>query len=299
MDNEIQLITDNLAEISDKVGDVLRAQKDSVLSRVDGVGLVVDEAMSLREVKRRVDDITWSKVQAVPAAIAETQVYALRQLDALSGELESKTTIGELATAAKKAESLVPEWLAVLDRCFQLQDAITVLELDRVLDESPEEVDGHRRGLTKARQDRLELIMQSTQRLLTKLDAVAGMANARVLLHPAKSPALVESSNLIATGVHDFHERLGIESGRQLSEKRRWVHAGTEVRDKAFEQGAKSVDAAWTLGAETFDRAGSLTGKLSSEISGRARRWLGDDDAKGNEPEGTEVESCKEGEAER
>lgn len=66
------------------------------------------------------------------------------------------------AKTAKEAESKVQEWLAVLARCFQLQDAIAVLELDRVLDASPGELDGHRLGLRAARQDRLELISRTT-----------------------------------------------------------------------------------------------------------------------------------------
>ena len=52
-----------------------------------------------------------------------------------------------LAKAAKEAESKVQSWLVVLARCFQLQDAIAVLELDRVLDAAPEDLDGHRLGL--------------------------------------------------------------------------------------------------------------------------------------------------------
>jgi len=34
--------------------------------------------------------------------------------------------------------------LAVLARTFQLQDGVAVLELDRVLDASPDELDNHR-----------------------------------------------------------------------------------------------------------------------------------------------------------
>ena len=51
-----------------------------------------------------------------------------------------------LAEAAKVAESKAQDWLAVLARCFQLQDAIAVLELDRVLDVAPDDLDGHRLG---------------------------------------------------------------------------------------------------------------------------------------------------------
>lgn len=289
MQQTMDEITDYLALIDEKVDDVLRAQKDAVLARMIGVGFVIEEAMTLREKRGRVDDVTWSKVQTAPATVAETQAYALRQLDALAEKMESKTKIGDLATTAKEAESTVREWLAVLARCFQLQDAIAVLELDRVLDDSPEELNGHRLGLKAARQDRLEHIARSTELLVARMNAAAGTANAKVLLHPTKSPAVVQSRNHVAAGVHDFHGRLGIESGRQSSEARRWAEAAAEVRDKALETGAKGVGAARSLGNETLDRAGSVKGKLSSGIAERTRRLRGDEkqrDGKQRDEEG-------------
>ncbi|MGW2699908.1 hypothetical protein [Streptomyces sp. NPDC001340] len=285
MQQTMDEITDYLAVIDEKVDDVLRAQEDAVLARMIGVGFVIEESMIIREKRGRVDEVIWSKVQDAPTAIAETQAYALRQLDAVAEKMERKTKVGDLASTAKEAEVAVREWLAVLARCFQLQDAVAVLELDRVLDASPEELDGHRLGLKAARQNRLELISRSTERLVARMNEVSGTANAKVLLHPAKSPAVVQSSNHVATGVHDFHGRLGIESGHRSSEARRWVDAAAEVRDKALEAGAKAletgakgVDAAKNLRNETLDRAGSVKGKLSNGIAERVRRRRGDEE---------------------
>ncbi|MGW1004098.1 hypothetical protein [Streptomyces sp. NPDC002520] len=278
MQQTMDEITDYLAAIDKKVDDVLRAQKDAVLARMIGVGFVIEEAMTIREKRGRVDEVTWSKVHAAPATIAETQAYALRQLDALAENMERQTKIGDLATMVKEAEVIVREWLAVLARCFQLQDAIAVLELDRVLDASPDELNGHRLGLKAARQDRLEHISRSTETLLARMNAAAGVANAKVLLHPTTSPAVVQSSNQVATGVHDFHVRLGIESGGDSSEARRWAEAALEVRDKALETGVKGVGAARSLGNETLDRANSVKNKLSSGIAERARRLRGNDE---------------------
>ncbi|WP_316755401.1 hypothetical protein [Streptomyces herbicida] len=278
MQQTMDEITDYLARIDEKVDDVLRAQKDAAVARMIGVDLIIEEAMTIREQVGRVSEVTWSKVQAAPTTIADTQAYALRQLDALAAKMEAKTKIGDLATTAKEVESKAREWLAVLARCFQLQDAFAVLELDRVLDTAPDELDPHRLGLRVARQRRLDVISRSTERLVARMTAAADTANAKVLLNPTKSPAVVQSANHLATGVHDFHGRLGIESGHQSSEARRWVEAATVVRDKALETGAKSVDAARSLGNETLDRANSVTGKLSSGIAERARRLLGDEE---------------------
>jgi hypothetical protein len=278
MQQSMREITDYLASIDEKLDDVLRAQKDTVLAAVDGVGFDIEEAMTIREHGSRVNEVTWSKVQATSATIAQTQAYALRQLDALARKLEGKTKIGDLAKAAREAESTAPEWLFVLARCFQLQDAIAVLELDRVLDASPDELDRHRLGLKVARQNRLELISRSTGQLLARADAAAGAANAKVLLHPAASRAVVRSSDHVAAAVDEFHGPLGIEHGRQPLQARRWVDAAAEMKDKAMDTGADSVEAARRLSNDTLDRAKSVTGMLSSGIAERAHRRRQDDE---------------------
>ncbi|MFP3459809.1 hypothetical protein R5O87_03030 [Arthrobacter globiformis] len=261
MQQTMDEITDYLATIDEKVDDVLRAQKDAVLADMIGVDFVIDEAMTIREQVGRVSEVTWSKVQTTSMTIARTQAYTLRQLEALAEKLEQKTKVGDLATTAKEAEIKVQEWLAVLARCFQLQDAIAVLELDRVLDATPDELDQHRLALRAARQNRLELIARSTERLMARMDAAASTANTKVLLHPTASRAVVHSSNYVATGVVDFHGRLGIADSRASLEARRWLDAVAEVRDKALEAGAEGIDAAGRLGHETLDRAKTVRNK--------------------------------------
>lgn len=277
MQQAMDEITDYLATIDEKVDDVLRAQKDAVLADMIGVGLVIEEAMTIRGQVGRFSEVAWSKVQATSATVARTQAYALLQFDALAEKIEQKAAIGDLANIAKEVESAAREWAAVLARCVQLQDAIAVLELERVLDTTPDELDRHRLGLKAARQKRLELIVDGTERLMARMDAAAQRANAEVLLHPTASPAVVQSRNRVATGIHDFHQRLGIESGRQSSEARRWVDAAVEVRDRALETGAKGVDAVRSLGSETLARATVVKDKLVSGVAEQARRLRGDE----------------------
>ena len=156
MQQTMDEIIDYLATIDEKLDDVLRAQEDAVLADMIGAGLDIDEAMIIREHAGRVNEVTWSKVQATPATITRTQAYALGQLDALAEKMEGKAKIGDLAQMAQEAESKAQRWLAVLARCFQLQDAIAVLELDRVLDAAPDDLDGHRLGLKASRRKRLD-----------------------------------------------------------------------------------------------------------------------------------------------
>jgi hypothetical protein len=278
MQQAMEEITDYLARIDEKLDDVLRAQKNQVLARMDGVDLAVREAMKVRETVGRVSEVTWSKVQATSSTVLDTQAYALRELNGLAEKLERKNQVGDLAKATRDAQGEVQKWLAVLARCFQLHDAIAVVELERVLDASPDELDRHRLGLQAARQDRIELISQTTARLMARMNAAASTANTKVLLHPSKAPAVVQASNQVSGSVHDFRGQLGIDSDRELVEARRWRSAATEVKDKALETGTDRVDAAKRLSNESFDRARSMTGDLKRRIAEQARRRRADDE---------------------
>ncbi len=254
MQQAMDEIVDYLATIDAKVDDVIRAQKDAVLADMIGVDLVIGEAMTIREQVGRVSEVTWSKVQSTSVTIARTQAYALRQLDALAEKVERRSQIGDLAKAAKETESRVQEWLAVLARCFQLQDGIAILELDRVLDASPDEIDRHRLGLRTARQNRLELIVHSTAHLIERMEAAGELANAKVLMHPIASRDIVNSSNQVVVGVVDFQGRLGVGDGRRSLDAKRWVDAVGEVRDQVLETASDGVAAAIRHGSQTLDR---------------------------------------------
>ena len=278
MQQQMDAIMDYLAAIDEKLDDVLRAQTNQVLARLDGVELAVREAMSVRDAVGRVSEVTWSKVQNSAHTIHETQGYALRQLRDLADKLEAKGRIGDLAERTKEAEAEVQKWLVMLARCFELHDAVLVLELDRVLDASPDELDRHRLGLKSARRDRLYLVSETTHHLLDRMNTAVGMANSKVLFNPKQSPAVVTSSNHVATEVREFHELLGIESGHASSEAKRWGEAAAERWEKARSTGAQGIDGVKRLGGEARGRASSVKGTLSDRIAERKlRRSEGDE----------------------
>ena len=290
MQQAMDEIKDYLAKIDEKVDDVLRAQKDAVLADIIGVDLVIEEAMTIREHVDRVDEVTWSKVQATALAIARTQGYALLQLDGLAKKVKDKAKLSDLAKTTKEAESTFLEWLAVLAHCFRLLDGLAVLELDRVLGSSPDDLNQHRLGLKAARQNRLDLISQCTGQLMARMQAAGaiGLANTNILRHPQTSRAVVESSNHVTAAVADFHDRLGIERHHQHAGPKRWLDALAEVRDKALETGAGAVGTAKTLGTETLDRARSATDKLTIDLAQQALRRQAEQEAR-KEREATEV----------
>lgn len=213
-------ITDYLAAIDEKVDDLLRKQDDAVVAQMVGTGHAIERAMIIREEVGGVNETLWSTVDQAHQTVGATQTYALDQLDTIAEKLTC-IQVGDLATTARRAESEVPRWLAVLARCFQLHNAIDVIELDRVLDESPEKLDAYRRGLKKARQKRRELVSGHTTHLLDRMDAAVGTANAKMVWNRTRCLEVVDSANHLAAGVHNFHGLLRIESDPRSWQERR------------------------------------------------------------------------------
>ena len=280
LQQQMDEIVDYLETIDAKLDQVLRSQTNQILARLDGVNLAVREAMIVRDAVGRVSEVTWSKVQASAQAIHETEGYALRQLGDLADKIDEQKSIADLVDLARDARSEVQKWLVVLARCFELHDAVGILELDRVLDASPEELEKHRIGLRSARQDRLALISEHTAHLLDRMNAAVGKANSKVLFNPKQSPAVVASSNAVAADVVELHALLGIGSGHESSEAKRWRDAAAERLDNARETGAHGVDGLKRFGGEAREQAGSIKGKLAGRI---AERKQSRDNADGSE----------------
>lgn len=255
MQQQMDQIVEYLQEINAKVDDILRNQKDAVFAKIIGVDLVIEEALTVRDQVGRVSEITWSKIQLSSSVLAETQAYAIRQLEAIAGKLKTNGNPGKIAKATKDAEPAVREWLAVLARCFHLQDGVAMLELDRVLDSAPEDLDSHRLGLTKARQKRLDLISSTTARLLTQMNETIRNANSKVLVNPRDAPAAVRSSKEIATGVVTFRDCFGIESGHAPSDAKRWSQAAGEAVNKALATGSAGATVAKDKATDLADAA--------------------------------------------
>lgn len=255
MQQQMDEIVEYLQELNEKVDDILRNQKDAVLADMIGVDLIIESALTVREHVGRVSEVTWSTVQASGMTLARTQAYSLRQLDAIAEKLQKKADLGDIAKATKEAEPRILEWLGVLARTVLLQDGVSILELDRVSDASPEDLESHRQGLSAARRTRLELITRSTARILAQMDETVRRANSAVLLNPFDSPAAVRSSNQVAVGVRTFQERLGLESGHESNAAKRWGQAVGEVRDKAFATASVGASVVGRVGAESVDRA--------------------------------------------
>jgi hypothetical protein len=272
MQQSLDEIKELIEAIDQKLDDVIQQLKNEVLSRMDGVRLAIIEANTIRDTVGRVSETTWSKVQNSSGTILETQARALRELGELASKFENVKNVAELQGKFEKLNIEVQKWIRVLADCFQLLDSIAVLELDRVLDASPDELDKHRLGLKAARQQRLALIANETGRLIERMNEVAATANKRVLFNPIQSKTVVKMSNEVTGTIQTFHKTLGVVLEVHDTDVRLWKDAASESLEKARETSAEGIKVVKQLGSDTRDQAQSIKDKLSGKINDRIPR---------------------------
>lgn len=238
---EAQELKQLLLAIDGKLDDVRRRQRDEVLAKMDRVSFVIEEAMAIRE-HGGDRETAWDKVKTEVGTIAEIQADALRALEALADKANDQSGVGALARATQDIEAEVGVWLAVLARCFQLQNEYAVLELDHVFDTAPASLDGHRIGLDAALQQRRSKIVLKTGHLMTRLDQAGGVARENVVLHARAARKVINSINTVSDSIDDFHIPFAIESDREALTSTRWrdaVRDPQQLRNAAAEAGPK------------------------------------------------------------
>jgi hypothetical protein len=265
-------ITDYLKRIEEKLSDVVRALKDAQIAPMLAAGDIIEDVMEVRNSVGRVSETSWSKVQSQSTALATAQNYALLQIEGLSKKLAAEKDVGDAANLASEMEVEVTEWLVVIARSLRLHDAVGVIELERVFDSRPNELDQHRDGLRTARERRFLKVQSAMTAFSDQLRLAVERANKEVVWHPKKSPQLINSSTAIAHTVAEFQKILGVEATTQVFETRLWKAGALTMRDEALEKAAEVADKAKKFADETADNAKKLAVEAAIQVAERAKK---------------------------
>lgn len=242
IEQSMEQILDYLNVIDKKLDDVLRNQKNDILAQVAGAALTIDEAMTIRRTVGRVTETLWNKVQATPNQIDTTMGRALLQLDALADKVSQYAKEGKFDNNAAEIRQDAMEWLSVIAQCFRLRDAVSVIELDRMLEESPDDLRSYREGLETARTQRLTNIGSRTENLISRINAAAEKANNKVLLHPFEAKRVVTTRNSVISVVSDFDDVLEISRSHDDVAALRWRDGVRNAVDKTKEKSEEAVE---------------------------------------------------------
>lgn len=179
----------------------------------------------------------------------------------------------------KAAREEMRDWLAVLAQTTLLQDSLSVLEIERVLDAVPEDVPQHRRALRTVRASQIAGVNVLLDRVADTMQAAAQDANEKVLLHPRTAPDIVSSANRMVADAALLRAKLGLDAADKEIEARGWVTAAADLRDAAIERGTEQLDAVRRLGDAAGDRVWGAARSLRAAARMRETRELPRGDA--------------------
>jgi hypothetical protein len=265
-------ISEYLQKIDLKLDDVIRAQTNAVLARVDAVRSAVDEANAIKEAVGKVSEVTWSKIQNSSTTLLETQSFALRQIQDEVRRINLKSPVTDMYQAIKTAETQIPMWLTVLANCVSLYDSIAIIELDRVMETNPEDLESHRIGLKAARTNRLQAIAKTLDGLLGHVSRSVERANERVLFNPFTTPRTIESCRSVELTIVEASPVFSFSAEVQTAEARRWVDAASERIEATRKVTADTAVAVQNASKEAVSKAKVLKGKVSEKLAERRRR---------------------------
>lgn len=225
MERAIAEINEYLERIDKKLDAILRDQKEQALADILGIALALDEAMSIRAAVGAVTETTWSKIQSGALSLSRAQALALQKLDALTEEIENADGISELEEATAVVHADARTWLALLAKAVQLQDQLSVIELDRVLHDG-EDVELHHAGLVVARRERLDRIQVSVSRIAERLRTAAQLSDLKKVTNPIAVSRVIQRTNATTKLAHEFATHLGLDgAGHDELADRRWGDA--------------------------------------------------------------------------
>lgn len=212
LESALREITEYLAVIDVKLDQLLKQRKVEVLGQMGGVTLAIDEANSIYTHTGHVSAVTWSKVQANSLALQSMQAEAVAQLHALAEQVSD--CLGSTDKAAKalhQAQKDAPFWLGILARTMALQDRQYVLELARVSEDTPADLELHRQGIHVARSERAHRISRSLDTINASVRKSAGMSNLDRVANPINAQEVTKRANQVNKSVSEFAEHAHLD----------------------------------------------------------------------------------------
>ena len=126
----------------------------------------------------------------------------------------------------------IHQWLGMLASAVRMQDQVSCIELARVYQEEPEQLEAHKKGIVLARNKRLAEIEQSLNALGRQLETKAGIVGGKVLLNPYSSPHAIANIESITSNLNAFASTLQLEH----------IHLHVEDGPTWIEAAGKAVD---------------------------------------------------------
>lgn len=267
LESALDGITAYLETIDEKLDKLLKQRRVEALALMDAVTAEITEAHRIYDQTGGISSVTWSKVQALSFELKRIQSEAVGQLRELADEVSAATgDADKLARKLKSGGEDAQFWLGVLARAISLQDRYSIIELARVQDEHPLQLDGHQKRLAVARREREQEITASLEAVANSVARAAQLTNAAKVTNPLNAPRVVRRANALNADVDRFATHAALQvTATSADEPTRWIRA---ARDPAGD--ARSAVGA--AGSEVVGKAKSVGHAIEERRDDRVLR---------------------------
>lgn len=273
LEQAVSEITDYLKEIDAKLDDLLRDQKDQTVSKLAGISHMIDETMLIYQQVGSISETTWSKVSGCPQGIATIQAYAIAKIKGLTEKVEREQDPKQVRPLTQQIRQEIHQWLGMLASAVRMQDQVSCIELARVCQEEPEQLEAHKKGIVLARNKRLAEIEQSLNALGRQLETKAGIVGGKVLLNPYSSPHAIANIESITGDLNTFASTLQLEHIHlHVEDGPTWIQAA----GKAVDDTGKALQNAGQQTAHAVQDAGNAIAKGAQDTGAAVARGMQD-----------------------
>lgn len=231
---------------------------------------MIDETMLIYRQVGSISATTWSKVSGCPQDIATIQAYAIAKIKGLTEKVEREQDPKQVRPLTQQIRQEIHQWLGMLASAVRMQDQVPCIELARVCQEEPEQLEAYKKGIVLARNKRLAEIEQSLNALGRQLETKAGIVGGKVLLNPYSSPHAIANIESITSDLNAFASTLQLEHIHlHVEDGPTWI----EAAGKAVDDTGKALQNARQQTAHAVQDAGNAIAKGRSRH--RRRRCHG------------------------
>lgn len=275
IEQAISDVTSYLEEIDAKIDKLLEHQQDLDWARLNGVALLIQDAMSMRDKRGALPETTWDQIQGTAQTLATCQALALKKLDRLSRDVQSASKLGDVEDATKKVRDEVQMWLNTLAATANLQDKVAVLELDRVAQRTPEELEAHERALRETRNERLERLDNAIEVIAAQMRDAAAAANGKKVLRPRIVAHIHENHEEARQHALAFAKALGLDvSESEALESVTWTKAVATLLEERASQARNAAVEAASKARDVKDGAVDKVRETGDEITARREKRI-------------------------
>lgn len=111
---------------------------------------MIDETMFIYQQVGSISATTWSKVSGCPQDIATIQAYAIAKIKGLTEKVEREQDPKQVRPLTQQIRLEIHQWLGMLASAVRMQDQISCIELARVCQEEPEQLEAYKKGIVLA-----------------------------------------------------------------------------------------------------------------------------------------------------